>query len=65
MKNPGFVVYLEKKTKMRFILRCPKGKNQESINNCLCVYKIISGYKFELNLHDENYMSSPWGYYSK
>lgn len=65
MKNPGFIIYVEKKTKVKFILRCARIKNQEQFNLCLCLYKIHSDNNFSLVLQDENYMSSPWGYFSK
>lgn len=65
MKNPGFIIFLEKKTKMRFILRSLKGKNHEFLNVSLVIYKINSGNKYDLILNDDNYMSSPWGLFSK
>jgi|LauGreDrversion4_2_1035121.scaffolds.fasta_scaffold1810501_1 hypothetical protein len=65
MKNPGFLFFIDKKTKLRFILRSVKGKNQDFLNVSLVLYKINSSNKYDLIMNDDNYMSSPWGFFSK
>ena len=65
MKNPGFLIFVNKITKVRFIIKSLTKKNQELFNLSLCLYKINSPNNFSILMNDENYMSSPWGYYSK